>query len=522
VIASTDDEVRNQYGLYDHYQPERMRVIAPGTDLERFHPSDGSEVDSPISAQLDRFLTDPDKPMILALSRPDERKNIATLVKAFGSSPELQRLANLVIVAGNRDDVQELEDGAARVMIALLLQIDRDDLYGKVAYPKHHRPEDVPVLYRLAAVRRGVFINPALTEPFGLTLIEAAASGLPIVATEDGGPRDIIANCENGEVINPLDVEAMAATLIRMIEDRAGWEEKARRGLEGAHRHYSWAGHARRYVDEMRALLEAAEPRPQPRLQPRPMLFHDRALFTDLGQNLLGDDESLADFVHLMRENRSRATFGIATGRTLVSALHSMRIHRIPLPDVLITSGGTRIHYAPTMDRDSAWERHIDHLWTPQALRNIFAPLPGISPRPRIEFSRFKLSYFHDADEAPSIEEISALLRQNGQTVKLVHSPGYLDILPVRASKGFALRWFAEHWGIGLERILAAGGSGADEDMLRGNTLAVVVAHRQGEELSQLVDVDRVYFAKEPHARGILEAIEHYDFYGECRIPSLT
>jgi sucrose-phosphate synthase len=118
--------------------------------------------------------------------------------------------------------------------------------------------------------------------------------------------------------------------------------------------------------------------------------------------------------------------------------------------------------------------------------------------------------------------EIASLLRQHDQTVNMIHSFGqYLDIVPVRASKGFALRWFAEHWDIPLERILAAGGSGADEDMLRGNTLAVVVANRHQEELSQLVDVDRIYFASQPHASGILQAIEHYDFYGECRMPSL-
>ena len=119
------------------------------------------------------------------------------------------------------------------------------------------------------------------------------------------------------------------------------------------------------------------------------------------------------------------------------------------------------------------------------------------------------------------MNEIAGLLRQHDQTVNILHSFGhYLDIVPVRASKGFALRWFAEHWDIPLERILTAGGSGADEDMLRGNTLAVVVANRHQEELSQLVDVDRIYFARQSHASGILEAIEHYDFFGECRVPS--
>ena len=70
--------------------------------------------------------------------------------------------------------------------------------------------------------------------------------------------------------------------------------------------------------------------------------------------------------------------------------------------------------------------------------------------------------------------------------------------------------------------MLVAGGSGADEDMMRGNTLAVVVANRHGEELSQLTDTERIYFAHKNHAAGILEAIEHYDFYGACRMPDAT
>jgi sucrose-phosphate synthase len=54
----------------------------------------------------------------------------------------------------------------------VLKLIDRYDLYGCVAYPKHHKQTDVPHIYRLAAKTKGVFINPALVEPFGLTLIE--------------------------------------------------------------------------------------------------------------------------------------------------------------------------------------------------------------------------------------------------------------------------------------------------------------------------------------------------------------
>lgn len=136
---------------------------------------------------MTRHLDSPTKPLILALSRPDKRKNIVSLIEAYGQSEQLQQLANLLIIAGNRDDIDDLERGAQEVFHEILVAVDRYDLYGKVMLPKHHRRDEVPMIYRIAAATRGVFVNPALTEPFGLTLIEAAASGLPIVATEDGG-----------------------------------------------------------------------------------------------------------------------------------------------------------------------------------------------------------------------------------------------------------------------------------------------------------------------------------------------
>jgi sucrose-phosphate synthase len=519
VITSTANEIEEQYGLYDHYQPEHMQVIPPGTDLKSFMPPDGSEQHAPIAAEVARFLNDPAKPMILALSRPDERKNIATLVRAYGESPELQECANLVVVAGNRDDIRDLDSGAQRVLGELLLDIDRYDLYGKVAYPKHHKRDEVAVLYRLAAASGGVFINPALTEPFGLTLIEAAASGLPIVATSDGGPRDIIGNCHNGYLIDPLSSEDMTASLLKTLKDKDHWAHLAREGMRGVQQHYAWPAHARTYLAAVQPLLELQRPvrQPPPR---RSMLYHDRALFTDLDQNLLGDPESLAEFVRVVREHRKCASFGIATGRSLESALKVMRRYGIPMPDVLISSLGTDIHYAPEYAVDKAWTRHIDHLWTPAAVRAILDELPGLQRQPKSEQSRFKISYYIDPQVAPSIEEINRLLNQGDQTVNVTLSFGqYLDVLPVRASKGFAVRWFADQWGVPLEHILVAGGSGSDEDMMRGNTLAVVVANRHNDELRALAEVERIYFAQAGYSRGILEAIEHYDFYRSCRVP---
>ena len=52
---------------------------------------------------------------------------------------------------GNRDDVDEISSTSASVLLSILKLIDKYDLYGQVAYPKHHKQSDVPDIYRLAA-----------------------------------------------------------------------------------------------------------------------------------------------------------------------------------------------------------------------------------------------------------------------------------------------------------------------------------------------------------------------------------
>ena len=518
VITSTNQEIEEQYGLYDHYQPSKMRVVPPGTDLSRFYPPEGNEDRTEIAEELARFLRKPDKPIILALSRPDQRKNITTLIEAYGESPSLQEIANLVVVAGNRDDIRDMDAGTQEVLQEILLTIDQYDLYGKVAYPKHHNADDVPLFYRLAALSNGVFINPALTEPFGLTLIEAAASGLPIVATEDGGPVDIISNCRNGLLIDPLDKPQIAQKLEQVLSDKSDWTQYSDNGVAGVRKHYAWSAHADKYITLLKPIVEAVEPPPRMCLNRRPMLYHDRAIFTDLDQSLVGDKEALKSFIELVKDNRRCVSFGIATGRRLDSALMLMKKYSIPQPDVLITSLGTDIHYAPNLTRDMAWHAHIDHLWNRKMIRRILQDIDGLSLQPKLEQSQFKISYYIDPSVAPDINEINRLLHQHDQAAHVTFSFGqYLDIVPIRASKGLALRWFSEQWDIPLEHILTAGGSGADEDMMRGNTLAVVVANRHEEELSELVETDKIYFAEKPYAAGIVEAVEHYDFLQSCK-----
>ncbi|XOF34249.1 MAG: HAD-IIB family hydrolase [Candidatus Electrothrix sp. YB6] len=516
VVTSTWNEIEDQYELYDFYHPDKMVVIPPGADLNQFYPpKTGSK--SPFLKALRPFLRKGKKPIILALSRPDHRKNIKTLVHAYGQSSRLRKMANLVIVAGNRDDIRDMDESSQQVLQELLLLIDLYDLYGKVALPKHHRAEEVAEIYRMCAASGGVFVNPALTEPFGLTLLEAAATGCPLLATENGGPVDIIENCKNGLLFDPLDEDQLRWRLVDILSDPSFWKALQRNGLEGVRKHYSWQAHVKKYLYRItsligtnKAILEQREPY-QKKIRPA-----TKAVFSDLDQNLIGSSAGRKELIELLRSNRKKLLFGIATGRPLDSALAAMVKKNIPRPDVLITSLGTAIFYGRNLTPDETWQHHLDYLWMPATLKRLLADTPGLRLQPRDSQARFKVSYFYDEEKAPSVDELNVYLRQHDQTVNLSLAFGqYLDIVPVRASKGLALRYISHRLEIPLENILVAGGSGADEDMMRGNTRAVVVGNRHHEELSDIDEPEGVFFAKKSYAHGILEGIAHYNFLAE-------
>jgi sucrose-phosphate synthase len=391
--------------------------------------------------------------------------------------------------------------------------IDAYNLYGSVALPKRHTADEIPDVYRAVCASGGVFVNPALTEPFGLTLLEAAASGLPLVATENGGPVDIISNCRNGILVDPLDAEAIADALLKLLGDRDNWQTASRNGLEGVRRHYTWQAHAASYLEKVDALLEQPRPEPEDWEKVEAARYRDRALFTDIDQTLLGDAEALQRFAETIHRHRKRLSFGIATGRRIDSALKILKKNGVPAPDVLISSLGTRIHYGAGLSEDQHWADHIDHDWHHDRIRRELDGLPGLKLQEKEKQSRFKISYYYDSDQAPSQEEIVTLLHQQELNANVFVSFGqYLDVIPARASKGQALRYAALRLDIPLENVLAAAGSGADEDMIRGNTQGVVVANRHDEELSALADLERMYFSDQAHAAGLLDAIEHYDF----------
>src|SRR5690606_1017483 len=121
IITSTYQEI-SDWETYENYQKATFHVLAPGIDVEKFYPYYQEYPDNEplqqevmqrkywVSQSIEKFLVNPNKPAILALARPDRRKNLHTLIDTYGSNKELQSLANLVIFAGIRKNILSMPD----------------------------------------------------------------------------------------------------------------------------------------------------------------------------------------------------------------------------------------------------------------------------------------------------------------------------------------------------------------------------------------------------------------------------
>jgi sucrose-phosphate synthase len=530
VIASTHQEVNDQYGQYHNKDIPNYHVIPPGLDVDKFYPfyhdmlpeADKEEIELYAQAsmleELNRFFMHPDRPVILSLCRPDKRKNIAGLIKAYGEDLELQSMANLAVFAGIRKDITKMEDNEQDVLTEILLLMDKYDLYGKIAIPKKHDFEhEVPELYRIAAEKRGIFVNSALAEPFGLTLIEAAACGLPFVAPDDGGPQDIVKNCRCGILVNTTDSKAIAHAVKQIITDSEKWKQYSKAGIMNIRKHYTWESHATSYIKQIGRIFTDHDEEKMKVAEPSDVIGRRLArlnyfIIANIDNTLVGDsNEDLPELLTLLQENREHIGFGLATGRSVESATGFLEKHGVPLPDVLVTSVGAEIYYGKNLHNGRGWETHISAKWDREKIVALLKDFAFLKYQKAEVQRRFNISY--EIEPAKDrLVMIHELLLKNQCRYNLIYSQDrYVDILPYRASKGKAIRYLSYKWEIPLKNFLVCGDSGNDEEMLRGEPRGVVVGN-YSPELKQLKGIRGIYFAKQKYSAGILEGIKRYQF----------
>lgn len=204
----------------DRYRVGGVQVISMGCDLAQFSPG---------NRQLGLFSTDKKK-VVLFVGRLAEIKGVTYLIEAMRS------VDNAVLyIVGKGPLEQELKQQAS-------------DMADKVFFmgPKTHR--ELPEIYASA----DIFAAPSVTahdgnmEGFGLVIIEAMASGLPVVASNSGGIVDIVRDGKNGLLVEEKNIGQLSDKLNWILTHPDVYEAMRKDAVETA-KQYDYAAIAEKY-----------------------------------------------------------------------------------------------------------------------------------------------------------------------------------------------------------------------------------------------------------------------------------
>lgn len=248
----------------DVFDP-RFNIVSPGADehvyfpyfreadrLRELHPDIEHLLFGDYPGAVSQF-SEPEKPIIFLMSRLDRIKNVTGFVDWYGASERLRELANVFIVAGHTDAACS-DDSEEREQIEQMHALfEQHELGGRIRWVSKQSDKVFNgELYRYLADRGGVFVQPALFEAFGLTVIEAMASGLPTFATLFGGPLEIIEDGVSGFHIDPNRGEWSAQRLVEFFEqanaDPEHWRRVSQGGIDRVEARYTWRLYASRLM----------------------------------------------------------------------------------------------------------------------------------------------------------------------------------------------------------------------------------------------------------------------------------
>ncbi len=215
--------VLGELGLDGHGQ--RLRVVHLGTDPTSFRPG----IDP--RAVRDRFaLPDAGTRWLVTVARLQRHKGMDTVIAALPAilarAPDVR-----YAVAGAGPDRERLEKLTHKLGLA-----DRVRFLGGVT------DQDLPALYNLASVYVGASRRSERlgVEGFGISLVEASACGLPVVAGNSGGIPDAVQDGETGFLVPPEDPAALADAICRLLGDATLATRLGENGRRAVETHFNW------------------------------------------------------------------------------------------------------------------------------------------------------------------------------------------------------------------------------------------------------------------------------------------
>jgi glycosyltransferase involved in cell wall biosynthesis len=198
---------------------QKIEIVYNGVDVENFHPNPGLR-------SQDKFIITP------GASRVTSRKGLNYLIEAVNRLAKKHPNISLKIM-GDGSDKNNLEKLSQDLGIK-----DKVEFLGRI--PK----EETASYYQEASV----FVLPSLNEGMSNALLEALSSGLPIIATDTGGTKELVSEGENGFIIKMKDAQDIAEKIEKLIIDpelRTKMGQKSRKKAE----ELSWKKVADKYLE---------------------------------------------------------------------------------------------------------------------------------------------------------------------------------------------------------------------------------------------------------------------------------
>ncbi len=214
--------------------PARFTIVPGAVDTARFTQGTGDGLPAAHEGPVRLFYH----------GRVDRRKGVLDFIEALALLRE-QGTRFAATISGIGPDVDPSRELAQRLGFS-------EDAIRFTGYADY---ATVPDLYRAA----DVFVSPTYAEGFSNTILEAMAAGLACVSTHSVGVSDCLRDEENGLLVNPGDVPALARALTRIVEDGRLRRRIAQAGLEECRRVYSWSAVGRQIM-EVYAAVRAEAP----------------------------------------------------------------------------------------------------------------------------------------------------------------------------------------------------------------------------------------------------------------------
>ncbi len=234
VSKYTVNELTKLYGMNQN----KIHVIYNGVDIERFKPR-------PKRIELRReFGLDADKKVVLFVGRLYHRKGLETLLKAV--PPILKEFNNVIFVISGTGFKQKEES---------LRNLARElDVVNHVKFLGYVPDNKLPFLYSAS----DIFVLPAIYENFPFAILEAQATGLPVISTNVGGIREFLGDNKNGFVIEPRNSKQLTQKVLTLLQDAKLAKEMGAYGRKLIEDKFDWRLITKQVIDLYHKLLENA------------------------------------------------------------------------------------------------------------------------------------------------------------------------------------------------------------------------------------------------------------------------